>query len=171
MKTNFQINVQVSLGVTPELTALVAAILAKTPAAIEPQAVETTPTTAPAAPAAEPQQEPTPEPQQPAATEPQQPAAAPEEPAAKPLTAEDVRAAMHRARQRIEGEDYKDNTQSEAYKRYHRQLTAEFKNIAALLGADKPSALPEEQRAQFIAQCDELGILDNGTIGVTNLPF
>ncbi len=164
MKTDFQINVQVSIGVTHELTALVAAILAKTPAAIAPQAVETIPTmpesTAPAsAPAPE---VPAAEPQQPAATEPQKPA--------KP-TAEDVRAAMHRARQRIEGEDYKDNTQSEAYKRYHRQLTAEFKNIAALLGAEKPSALPEEQRAQFIAQCDELGILDNGTIGVSNLPF
>ncbi len=165
MKTDFQINVQVSIGVTHELTALVAAILAKTPAAIEPQAVETIQTM------------PEPTAPTPAAQEPQQPAPAATEPqpqqqeAAKPLTAEDVRAAMHRTRQRIEGEDYKDNTQSEAYKRYHRQLTAEFKNIAALLGAEKPSALPEEQRAQFIAQCDELGILDNGTIGVTNLPF
>ncbi len=166
MKTDFQINVQVSIGVTHELTALVAAILAKTPAAIAPQAVETIPTmpepAAPTAPAPAPEV-PAEEPQQP--EQPQQP----QEPA--PPTAEDVRAAMHRARQRIEGEDYKDNTQSEAYKRYHRQLTAEFKNIAALLGAEKPSALPEDKRAQFIAQCDELGILDNGTIGVSNLPF
>lgn len=155
MKTDFQISVEVSIGLTRELSAMVAAILANNPAAIEQQAVKTIQAAtepAPEAPAAEPA------------------AAGPQE-APKPLTAEDVRAAMHRARQRIEGEDYKDNTQSEAYKRYHRQLTAEFKNIAALLGAEKPSALPEEQRAQFIAQCDELGIKDDGTIGVTKLPF
>ncbi len=156
MKTDFQISVEVSIGLTRELSAMVAAILAGNTAAIEPQAVNTIPATATTAPAV-------PEPQQPTAAEPQE--------AAKPLTAEDVRAAMHRARQRIEGEDYKDNTQSEAYKRYHRQLTAEFKNIAALLGSDKPSALPEDKRAQFIAQCDELEILDNGTIGVSKLPF
>ena len=161
MKTDFQISVEVNIGLTRELSAIVAAILANNPAAIEPQAVNTIPTEAATAPAvSEPQQ--APEPAQ---------APAPASAAAKPLTAEDVRAAMHRARQRIEGEDYKDNTQSEAYKRYHRQLTAEFKSIAALLGADKPSALPEVQRAQFIAQCDELGIKDDGTIGVTKLPF
>lgn len=160
MKTDFQISVEVSIGLKPELSALMAAILTSNPAAAKPQAVETIPTT-------EPQQAQEPQQPEPAAAEPQPQ----QQEAAKPLTAEDVRAAMHRTRQRIEGEDYKDNTQSEAYKRYHRQLTAEFKNIAALLGAEKPSALPEEQRAQFIAQCDELGILDNGTIGVTNLPF
>lgn len=158
MKTDFQISVEVSIGLTRELSAMVAAILANNPAAIEQQAVKTI------------QAATEPAPEAPAA-EPLQPAAAGPQEAPKPLTAEDVRAAMHRARQRIEGEDYKDNTQSEAYKRYHRQLTAEFKNIAALLGAEKPSALPEEQRAQFIAQCDELGIKDDGTIGVTKLPF
>ena len=165
MKTDFQISVEVNIGLTRELSAIVAAILANNPAAIEPQAVNTIPTEAATAPAvSEPQQAPEPA-QAPA------PASAGPQEAAKPLTAEDVRAAMHRARQRIEGEDYKDNTQSEAYKRYHRQLTAEFKSIAALLGAEKPSALPEDQRAQFIAQCDELGIKDDGTIGVTKLPF
>lgn len=163
MKTDFQISVKVSIGLTRELSAMVAAILAGNTAAIEPQAVNTIPAEAAATPAI---------PEQPAAAEPQPaPEPEPEAPAAKPLTAEDVRAAMHRARKRIEGEDYKDNTQSDAYKRYHRQLTAKFKNIAALLGAEKPSALPEEQRAQFIAQCDELGIKDDGTIGVTKLPF
>ena len=114
MKTDFQISVEVNIGLTRELSAIVAAILANNPAAIEPQAVNTIPTEAATAPAvSEPQQ--APEPAQ---------APAPASAAAKPLTAEDVRAAMHRARQRIEGEDYKDNTQSEAYKRYHRQLTA-----------------------------------------------
>lgn len=86
------------------------------------------------------------------------------------LTAEDVRAAMHRARQRIEGEDYKDNTESELYQKYHKELTRQFKNIAATLGADKPSALPEENRKSFIEQCDLLAVLENGEVGL-DLPF
>ena len=39
---------------------------------------------------------------------------------AKELTAQDVRDAIHRTRQRFEGEDYAQNTDSEAYKKYHR---------------------------------------------------
>lgn len=88
----------------------------------------------------------------------------------KPLTAEDVRAAMHKTRQRIEGEDYKENTNGDLYKKYHKPLTAQFKNIAALLGADKPSALPPDKIANFIAQCDGLQIMEDGTIG-SNCPF
>ena len=88
----------------------------------------------------------------------------------KPLTAEDVRAAMHATRQRIEGEDYKENTNGELYKKYHKPLTAQFKSIAALLGADKPSALPSDKIADFIEQCGELKILKDGTIG-TECPY
>ena len=88
----------------------------------------------------------------------------------KPLTAEDVRAAMHKTRQRIEGEDYKENTNGDLYKKYHKPLTAQFKNIAALLGAEKPSALPPDKIASFMEQCDELCIMDDGTIG-PKLPF
>ena len=84
--------------------------------------------------------------------------------------AEYIRQIMHRARQRIEGENYKENTDSEGYKKYHKQLTAQFKNIAALLGAEKPSGLPEEQRASFIEQCDGLIIGEDGTI-TTKCPF
>lgn len=82
----------------------------------------------------------------------------------KALTEEDIRAAMHRTRQRFEGQDYKDNTDSEPYKKYHKQLTGMFKKIAAILGADKPSALPAEMRAQFIAECDALIIDETGAI-------
>ena len=88
----------------------------------------------------------------------------------KPLTAEDVRAAIHATRQRIEGEDYKENTNGDLYKKYHKPLTAQFKNIAALLGADKPSALPTDKIANFIEQCDGLQIMEDGTIG-SNCPF
>lgn len=205
MKTDFSINVQVNLGVTPEIVALVNAILSHRPT-VAPTAEEaldgngqvdnkpedTTP--------AQPQQ-PTnkrgrkkkedaaadkPEPTKEPAGDEQQEAAANEadangeqvaeqeeaqaEAEQKPLTAEDVRAAMHKTRQRIEGEDYKENTNSEAYKKYHKPLTAQFKNIAALLGAEKPSALPPDKIADFIEQCNGLQIMEDGTIG-SNCPF
>lgn len=89
----------------------------------------------------------------------------------KELTEEDIRAAMHRTRQRFEGEDYKENTDSENYKKYHKQLTGMFKQIAAVLGADKPSALPAEMRASFIAECDALIIDEKGFIAPPPAPF
>ena len=77
---------------------------------------------------------------------------------------------MERTRKRIEGEDYKENTSSEKYKKYHRALTAEFKNLASFLGSDKPSALPSsELRETFCNQCDAL-ILEDGKI-TRKLPF
>ena len=220
MKTDFSINVQVNLGVTPEIVALVNAILCHRPT-VAPTAEEaldgnsqvdnkpedTTP--------AQPQQ-PTnkrgrkkkeeaaadkPEPTNGPAGDEQQEAAANEadangeqvaeqedtkaeeaapkdegqaeaqaEAEQKPLTAEDVRAAMHATRQRIEGEDYKENTNGDLYKKYHKPLTAQFKNIAALLGAEKPSALPPDKIANFIEQCNGLQIMKDGTIG-SNCPF
>ena len=218
MKTDFSINVQVNLGVTPEIVALVNAILCHRPT-VAPTAeealngngqVDNKPEdTAPAQP-----QQPTnkrgrkkkeeaaadkPEPTKEPAGDEQQEAAANEadangeqvaeqvaeqgeakaEEAApqnegqaeqKPLTAEDVRAAMHVTRQRIEGEDYKENTNGDLYKKYHKPLTAQFKNIAALLGAEKPSALPPDKIADFIEQCNGLQIMEDGTIG-SNCPF
>lgn len=212
MKTDFSINVQVNLGVTPEIVALVNAILCRQPTVaptdeealngngqVDNKPEDTTP--------AQPQQ-PTnkrgrkkkeeaaadkPEPtKEPAGDERQEAAAnqadangeqeeakaeeaAPQderqaEAEEKPLTAEDVRAAMHKTRQRIEGEDYKENTNGDLYKKYHKPLTATFKNIAALLGAEKPSALPPDKIASFMEQCDELRIMDDGTIG-PKLPF
>ena len=221
MKTDFSINVQVNLGVTPEIVALVNAILCHRPTVaataeesldgngqVENKPEDTTP--------AQPQQ-PTnkrgrkkkeeaaadkPEPTKEPAGDEQQEAAANEadangeqvaeqeevkaEEAApqdegqakaqaeaaeqKPLTAEDVRAAMHKTRQRIEGEDYKENTNGDLYKKYHKPLTAQFKNIATLLGADKPSALPSDKIADFIEQCNGLQIMQDGTIG-SNCPF
>lgn len=221
MKTDFSINVQVNLGVTPEIVALVNAILSHRPT-VAPTAEEAlngngqvdnkSEDTTPAQPtnkrgrkkkeeAAADKPEPTKEP----AGDEQQEAAANEadangeqvaeqeeakaeestpqnegqakaqaeaeaEAEQKPLTAEDVRAAMHKTRQRIEGEDYKENTNGDLYKKYHKPLTAQFKNIAALLGADKPSALPSDKIANFIEQCDGLQIMEDGTIG-SNCPY
>lgn len=177
MKTDFSINVQVNLGVTPEIVALVNAILCHRPT-VAPTAEEaldgngqvdnkpedTTPA----------------QPQQPTnkqgrkkkedAAAPQNEGQAKAEAEQKPLTAEDVRAAMHKTRQRIEGEDYKENTNGDLYKKYHKPLTAQFKNIAALLGAEKPSALPPDKIANFIEQCNGLQVMEDGTIG-SNCPF
>lgn len=212
MKTDFSINVQVNLGVTPEIVALVNAILCHRPT-VSPTAeealdgngqVDNKPEdTTPAQPqqptnkrgrkkkeeAAADKPEPT---KEPAGDERQEAAAnqadangeqeeakaeeaAPQderqaEAEEKPLTAEDVRAAMHKTRQRIEGEDYKENTNGDLYKKYHKPLTATFKNIAALLGAEKPSALPPDKIASFMEQCDELHVMEDGTIG-PKLPF
>lgn len=214
MKTDFSINVQVNLGVTPEIVALVNAILCHRPTVV-PTAeealdgnsqVDNKPEdTNPAQPqqptnkrdrkkkeeAAADKSGPTKEPagdeqqeaaaneadangeqvaEQEAAPQDEGQAKAQAEAEQKPLTAEDVRAAMHATRQRIEGEDYKENTNGELYKKYHKPLTAQFKNIAALLGADKPSALPSDKIADFIEQCNGLQIMEDGTIG-SNCPF
>lgn len=219
MKTDFSINVQVNLGVTPEIVALVNAILSHRPT-VAPTAEEALDgngqvNNKPEDTTAQPQQptnkrgrkkkedaaadkpEPTKEPagdeqqeaeaneadangeqvaeQEEAKAEEATPqnegqAKAQAEAEQKPLTAEDVRAAMHKTRQRIEGEDYKENTNGDLYKKYHKPLTAQFKNIAALLGADKPSALPSDKIANFIEQCDGLQIMEDGTIG-SNCPF
>lgn len=214
MKTDFSINVQVNLGVTPEIVALVNAILCHRPT-VAPTAEEAldgngqvdnkpedTTQAQPQQPtnkrgrkkkedAAADKPEPTKEPagdeqqeaaaneadangeqvaKQEAAPQNEGQAKAQAEAEKKPLTAEDVRAAMHATRQRIEGEDYKENTNGDLYKKYHKPLTAQFKNIAALLGADKPSALPSDKIANFIEQCNGLQVMEDGTIG-SNCPF
>ena len=179
MKTDFSINVNVSIGVTSEVVQLVTAILAKQPAQIvapdtvvsnepqpEPQAAakktrkgkgEAT-AEAPANDAAGEQQE--------AETPTDRPEPQPEAEAEtnRELTEEDVREAMHKVRQRIEGENYKENTDSENYKKYHRVLTQTFKNISALLGSDKPSTLPADQRAAFINEINALVVNEKGEI-------
>lgn len=185
MKAELTINVQI--GVTPEVTNLVMALLHKeTPAAPATTAAPaaTVENPAPEAPAASGRrgrksktetQDPAPEPSAEAAPandvdqgQAQEPAPEPEKPVQ--LTEEDVREAMHRTRTRIEGEGYKDNTEMEGRKKYHTQLTATFKQISALLGADKPSALPADQREAFIKQCDDLQVLEDGSIG-TKCPY
>ena len=193
MKTDFSINVNVSIGVTPEVVALVTSILTKKPTAtVEAPASEQPAAEAPgdAAPApAAPKrgrkaktqaaEEPAKEPEAEEAAAPAGDSAeapASEQPAAeapaegKALTVEDVREAMRRARVRIEGEDWETNTTGEGYTKYHRQLNATFKNIAALLGSDKPSTLSEDKFASFIKQCDELIVDADGTI-TTKCPY
>lgn len=205
----FDLNINVQIGVTPQLNTLLTAFLQKipnrpkgfaetvtvaatarlapdpepeTPAASEPVEEQTAEVPAEsekprrthratAQQATEPEAPAAPEPVEEAPTEPKPFAEAPVQQPDKPLTEEDIRACMHRTRQRFEGEDYKENTTSEAYKKYHKQLTSQFKGIAVVLGADKPSALPVEQRAAFIAECDALIIDADGNISTPTPPF
>lgn len=173
-----ELNVNVQVGITPEVASLLAGLLntgktaiqaaseqpgaeAQAPVAKKPRKTKAQPAEAQdAAPAAEAAQE---------AEQPAEAAQEAEQPAADP-TEEDVRAAMHRTRQRIEGEDYKENTDGELYKKFHKQLTGEFKRLASLLGADKPSALDADKRAQFIAACERLFVGTDGVI-TTKIPF
>lgn len=173
MKTDFSINVQVNLGVTPEIVTLVNAILSHRPTETYYHFAPTTDKPGSTKKTVGDEKQKAAKAQADANDKQvakQEEAKAQAEAEQKPLTAEDVRAAMHKTRQRIEGEDYKENTTGEAYKKYHKALTAQFKNIAALLGAEKPSALPSDEIASFIKQCDELQIMKDGTIGV-NCPY
>ena len=160
-----EVKVNVQIGVTPEVASLVSAILNK-PAGVEapkPEAAAAAEQEAPAeaAPAARrgrPKKEQAAQAEAPA----EQPAEAaapaadpkPEDAASEDMPdsvyfpqEEDVRTAMHKTRERIEGEDYKDKPSDDL----HRAVTDVFKAIANdLSGQKKPSALPQELRQAFI---------------------
>lgn len=66
---------------------------------------------------------------------------------------------MDRTRRRIEGENHKENPDSEGYKKWHRALTSWFKGAATFCGAEKPRALPDsDSRARFIEACDAVQV-------------
>lgn len=152
-----EVKVNVQIGVTPEVVSLVSAILNKpaaveAPAAVAPAAAEET-TQQPVARRGRPKKTEAPaEPEAPAAPAAAAPEAAPADTGDMPDEVfypqeEDVRTAMHQARCRIEGEDYKDKPSDDL----HRAVTDVFKAIANdLSGQKKPSALPQELRQAFI---------------------
>lgn len=174
-----QINVQVNVGLNDNVVTLLSALLNKGTApsteaaprprkpAAKPQAVEQ--------PKPVEQEQPKPEAEttteQPTEKSVEQPVPTSTAPADdKEYTEVDVRAAMDRTRKRIEGEDYKENTNSELYKKWHRRLTGWFKQTSALFGAEKPSALSDsESRYKFIACCDALNV--EGDEFKEDLPF
>jgi outer membrane biosynthesis protein TonB len=188
-----QINVQVNIGLTSELFTLLSSVvnrpaqLAELPAAPrnkkpakpqpepKPEVInQPNPTDGQATASEEPEPQPEPQPEpapvQEPAPEPQPEPQAPAKEETKEYTEVDVRAAMDRTRKRIEGENYKEKTDSEGYKKWHRVLTGWFKNTAAMFGAEKPSALPDsESRAKFIACCDAVQV--KGDELVEDCPF
>lgn len=167
---NFSLQVNVTLGVSKELGDILSKLSNLPPLRLRP--VETPAQTEQPAPV---------EAAAPAAAE-QKPAepekAAPVEAAApqKEYTTEDVRAAMDRARQRIEGENYK-NEKTEGRVKFHSALTERFKDYAGWIvkkeGQEKPSQLPDSaSRGQFIAMCNNLTLSEDGTqIKEDDLPF
>lgn len=167
---NFSLQVNVTLGVSKELGNILSRLSNLPPLRLRP--VETPAQTEQPAPV---------EAAAPAAAE-QKPAepekAAPVEAAApqKEYTTEDVRAAMDRARQRIEGENYK-NEKTEGRVKFHSALTERFKDYAGWIvkkeGQEKPSQLPDSaSRGQFIAMCNNLALSEDGTqIIEDDLPF
>ncbi len=77
----------------------------------------------------------------------------------------EIRQIIHRTRQRFEGEDYKENTGSEYYKKYHRACSEVLKQIARALGYAKPSLIDDPSKVdQFAAECDALIIGEDGNI-------
>ena len=168
MITSFDLNVHINVGVSPELMQLLSAF--QNPKA-EKIGSHLDPKDEPKkelkketkdAPKDEPKNDYGPKvAEEPAATEEEKP---------KEYTEQDVRAAMHDTRTRIEGEGYKDNTDSEGYKKWHRQLTAWFKNTASTYGAEKPSALADsDSRRAFIDDCQRV-IADGDKLTIP-LPF
>lgn len=159
------LTIKVEIGVTPELKALAESLLVsrKAPA---PEG-ESKENKAKAAKAVKTESKPAePAPAEAVATEKK---AEPEAPAKSTYTEEDVREAMHKCRLRIEGPDYKENTSSEGYTKYHKNLTQMFKNMSARLGYDKPSELPVELRKAFIDECADIIIGEDGLL--TSVPF
>lgn len=170
-----EINVKVTIGMENALLGVLTKLMNREAA---PEAV---PAPKPRKQAKQVEQEPQPKPEvekpqaEPAVPQTEQPAAEPtataEQPAqSKEYTEVDVRAAMHRVRQRIEGENYKEQPDSEGYKKWHKVLTGWFKKTAAFCGAEKPSALPDSQsRYQFIQCCEHVKV-ENDEL-VEDCPF
>ena len=152
-----EINVKVTIGMENALLGVLTKLM------IREDAPEAVPALKPSKQAEQVEEIPQPKPEvenpqaEPAPAEPTAPA---EQPAQKKeYTEVDVRAAMHRVRQRIEGENYKEQPDSEGYKKWHKVLTAWFKNTAAVCGADKPSALPDsDSRYKFIQCCENVKV-------------
>lgn len=171
-----QINVSVNIGVTDGLLALL------TPMFNRPQVEAPAAAPAPRTQRASKQQpvveNPEPQPGTEAKTEAPEPEVAASAETApveatqenKTCTVADVRAAMDRTRKRIEGENWKENPDSEGYKKWHRTLTGWFKNTAAICGAEKPSMLPDGECCEMFIKCCERVKVVNDEL-VEDCPF
>lgn len=177
-----EINVKVTIGMENALLGIISKLMETreaAPAAVpapkprkQAKAVDEKPQPQPEVenkpePAAEPAEA---QPEQPAPEASAEPAPAEQPAQDKEYTEVDVRAAMDKVRRRIEGENYKEQPDSEGYKKWHKVLTAWFKNTAAVCGADKPSALPDsDSRYKFIQCCDNVRV-ENDKL-VQDCPF
>lgn len=83
----------------------------------------------------------------------------------KAITKEDIRAAMEAVRNKFEygtpalGEAKGPNAEPD--QQIHKNLTTLFKDTARRLGSERPSALPEEKRAEFIELINHFELHDD----------
>lgn len=91
------------------------------------------------------------------------------EPESATVTTYNALEAVDRTRDRIEPKDWRENTQSEGYQKYHKKLSAIMKEQAYRLGQCKPSELTGDNIRLFCEWCDNLTIDDNGDI--CTIPF
>ena len=87
----------------------------------------------------------------------------------KEVTPEDVRKAIDEVRVRIIGADWESGT-SEAYAKYYKPLNAMLKTMSIPYGSNKPSTIPADKRAAFIAELKYVTIDENGEL-IQNVPF
>jgi|GEM_PF-5357611 len=91
------------------------------------------------------------------------------EPDSAAVTTYNALEAVDRTRDRIEPKDWRENTQSEGYQKYHKKLSAIMKDQAYRLGQCKPSELTGDNIRLFCEWCDNLTLDDNGDI--CTIPF
>ncbi|MBR3287949.1 MAG: hypothetical protein IKI72_09085 [Bacteroidales bacterium] len=155
MKTDFNIHIDIELGVSDSLLGVLRRLA---PAAAPAQGP------VPAMPPVTAEEKPAAQPQTPAEETPAGAAPADDAGVAPVPTPEDVRRAMHEARMRIEGEDYKDHPGN----KMHLPMTEAFKALSRqLCGQARPSALPETSRADFIAATRTIAVCDDGQLFYT----
>lgn len=163
-----ELNVKVEIGATAELTGLLRQLLALMPN--HTLGGPATMTANELAEIAKPAKKAEPEAQN---KEPE-PAAKTEAPKAPALPgSEECRKAMNSTRDKFEGEGWKDNTDSEGYKKYHKALTNWFKYLAGQCGApdQKPSSLTADQRATFIHDVEHTILGEDGNFVVGPCPI
>ncbi|MBR6041498.1 MAG: hypothetical protein IKP37_02525 [Paludibacteraceae bacterium] len=158
------VNVKVEIGATKELLDTLRGLFALLPNHCPGGPMTVTATEVQTA---EQAQEPAKQAEEPAKAE--EPAAKAEAPKAPALPGgEECRKAMNGTRDKFEGEGWKDNTDSEGYKKYHKALTNWFKYLAGQCGApdQKPSSLTADQRATFIHDVEHTILGEDGNFVV-----
>lgn len=164
-----ELNVKVEIGATKELLDTLQGLFALLPNHCPGGPMTVTATEVQTA---EQAQEPAKQAEEPAKAE--EPAAKAEAPKAPALPgSEECRKAMNGTRDKFEGEGWKDNTDSEGYKKYHKALTNWFKYLAGQCGApdQKPSSLTADQRATFIHDVEHTILGEDGNFVVGPCPI
>ena len=77
----------------------------------------------------------------------------------KTIYVADMRRAVEDARNRIEGEGW-ESKDTEGYRLYHKEVTAQVRRIVGAYGADKMPDIEEDRREAFIKEVNGLRLVD-----------